>query len=294
VLSYQSAGRRASRPITRIKTHKGIFSLHRPFIILILLIALASPVLSQSVRRKSNRVPARPSATAVKPADDPKALDEASTQARARLVNATQSYQDSLVRLMSFYTDEEQRAAELVEKRGKLLELGVIARRELDESEEQLKAAQAKIAEVNKQMDEANQMLAEVIAAEEDAKRTAEARSRMPDLARPGLVMIRYVGLNNWSLGEAGKIDAFFQTKFGKPLPISAWGQSPTHDKLGFDHRHAMDVAVHPDSAEGRALMDYLRSRGIPFTAFRAPLAGSATGVHIHIGPPSHRLIVKM
>jgi hypothetical protein len=51
-----------------------------------------------------------------------------------------------------------------------------------------------------------------------------------------------------------------------------------------------MDVAVHPDSAEGRALMAYLQSQGIPYTAFRAPLAGNATGAHIHIGSPSRRL----
>jgi hypothetical protein len=51
-----------------------------------------------------------------------------------------------------------------------------------------------------------------------------------------------------------------------------------------------MDVAVHPDSAEGAALMSYLRSQGIPFIAFRQAVAGSATGAHIHIGYPSHRI----
>jgi hypothetical protein len=45
-----------------------------------------------------------------------------------------------------------------------------------------------------------------------------------------------------------------------------------------------MDVAVHPDNCEGRALMEYLRRAGIPFLAFRNKVAGSATGAHIHIG----------
>jgi hypothetical protein len=49
-------------------------------------------------------------------------------------------------------------------------------------------------------------------------------------------------------------------------------------------------VALHPDSAEGRALMDYLRRRGIPFLAFRGARAGVATGAHIHVGEPSERL----
>jgi hypothetical protein len=52
-----------------------------------------------------------------------------------------------------------------------------------------------------------------------------------------------------------------------------------------------MDVAVQPDSPEGEALMAYLRSQGIPFIAFRHAVPGSATGAHIHIGRPSHRIV---
>ena len=62
------------------------------------------------------------------------------------------------------------------------------------------------------------------------------------------------------------------------------------HDRLGFDHREAMDVAVHPDTPEGAALMAWLRARGLPFLAFRGMVAGEATGAHIHVGEPSSRL----
>jgi len=285
-LSYQQAAPDSENSVE-------VLVLKQSFVILILFIALASSVFAQGTQRKAGRAPHR-AATVVPPSpEQTKELAEAATQARTRLMTATQDYQASLEKLLTFYVEEEKRAAELVEKRHRLLDLGVIAKRELNDSEQKLKAAQGKIAEVRKQMDEAGEMLAEVIAAEEDAKKAAAAKSKTPDLYRPGLVMVRYTGLSNWSLGEAGKIDAFFQAKFSRPLPITAWGESPTHDRLGFDHRHAMDVAVHPDSVEGRALMDYLRSLGIPFTAFRAPVAGSATGVHIHIGQPSHRVIVK-
>ncbi|MGH9825308.1 MAG: hypothetical protein ACREDR_18920, partial [Blastocatellia bacterium] len=54
----------------------------------------------------------------------------------------------------------------------------------------------------------------------------------------------------------------------------------------------AMDVAVQPDSPRGEALMEYLRKAGIPFIAFRHAVPGSATGAHIHIGKPSHRIAV--
>ena len=66
-------------------------------------------------------------------------------------------------------------------------------------------------------------------------------------------------------------------------------GQTSLHDRLGFDHRNAVDVAVHPESAEGRALLGYLRARGIPFLAFRGPVAGASTGAHVHVGAPSAR-----
>jgi hypothetical protein len=51
-----------------------------------------------------------------------------------------------------------------------------------------------------------------------------------------------------------------------------------------------MDIPLCPDSAEGRALMEYLRANGVPFTAFHHAIPGSATGPHIHVGLPSHRI----
>ena len=53
---------------------------------------------------------------------------------------------------------------------------------------------------------------------------------------------------------------------------------------------YAIDVAVHPDSAEGRAVMDWLRRAGLSFIAFRGAMSGAATGAHIHVGQPSQRL----
>jgi hypothetical protein len=59
---------------------------------------------------------------------------------------------------------------------------------------------------------------------------------------------------------------------------------------MGWDHRNSVDVGLHPDSAEGRALIAYLQNAGIPYLAFRGTIPGVATGPHIHIGSPSHRL----
>jgi len=101
---------------------------------------------------------------------------------------------------------------------------------------------------------------------------------------------MRYSGVSNFALTNLASVQNFFATKFGRALPTSAIGQSATHNQLGYDPRNAVDVALHPDSAEGQALIDYLRSQGIPFLAFRGAVPGVATGAHIHIGSPSHRL----
>ncbi len=92
-----------------------------------------------------------------------------------------------------------------------------------------------------------------------------------------------------WSLADSRKVENFFFTKFGRPLPTSAFGQSDIHDRWGLDHRQGMDVGLHPDSSEGIALVDFLRAENIPFLVFRHAIPGVATGPHIHIGFPSHR-----
>lgn len=96
-----------------------------------------------------------------------------------------------------------------------------------------------------------------------------------------------------WSLADSRKVEDFFLTKFGRPLPTSAFGQSAIHNRWGLDHRQGMDVGLHPDSQEGIALVDFLRAEKIPFLVFRHAIPGVATGPHIHIGRPSHRYLPR-
>ncbi len=84
-----------------------------------------------------------------------------------------------------------------------------------------------------------------------------------------------------WSLADSKKVEKFFFTKFGRPLPTSAFGQSDIHDRWGLDHRQGMDVGLHPDSQEGIALVAFLRTEKIPFLVFRHAIPGVATGPHI-------------
>ncbi|HKQ72529.1 MAG TPA: hypothetical protein VJ810_02300 [Blastocatellia bacterium] len=214
-----------------------------------------------------------------------KKLADAASESRANLLKASNAYRESLEKLIELQRQDQTRASEMVVKRKELLDLGVIAKRELDESERALAEAQGKIDETMKQIADIDHLVAEVNAAEELAKMPAVK----PGVFRSSGLLVRYVGASRWALSDVSKVDAFFRLKFSRPLPASAVGQTVTHNRLGFDHREAVDIAVHPDSAEGQALIDYLTSQGISFIAIRGAIPGSATGAHIHIGPESKR-----
>lgn len=85
-------------------------------------------------------------------------------------------------------------------------------------------------------------------------------------------------------------LEAVFVKRFDRALPISADGQTATHDSLGFDHRGRVDVALNPNEPAGIWLRHYLEAKGIPYFAFLRAVPGKATGAHIHIGPGSTRL----
>jgi hypothetical protein len=207
-------------------------------------------------------------------------------KAKQDVIKAANEYKASLEKLLVFQEADVKSAAEIVERRKALLAQSIVSKKELQDSEQKLAAAQAKVNETRKQMGESDNLIAEARAAEQLAK--------MPP-ARVGsyqttAALIRYNGPSHWALADASKVQNFFVSRFRRSLPISAFGQTEVHNRLNFDHSNSIDVAVHPDGAEGQALMAYLRSAGIPFIAFRQAVPGSATGAHIHIGYPSHRI----
>lgn len=207
----------------------------------------------------------------------------------AEVVRTTREYRASLEKLLAIYQRDVETLGELVEVRRDLRRRDVVSQRELEVSEGLLAEAQGKILETQRWIAEADRVLLEAEISEQIAK--------MPPLAPGGYVstatLIRFNGAAPWGLGDAARIQRFFAGRFGRALPISAFGQTAAHSRIGFDHRHAIDVAVHPDSPEGQGLMEYLRGAGIPFLAFRRAVAGEATGAHLHIGPPSRRLTAR-
>jgi hypothetical protein len=208
---------------------------------------------------------------------------------REQYVQATKDYKASLEKLLAFYEADVKKAEEKLAQSQKLLAEGLIAKAQVTESEHTLAAAQAKVAETKRDMSRADDQIAGVLV-EEDAD---QQLAKNLNLAKQRLVrtssFIRFTGGPGWNLGEAWKVQRFFSDTFHHELPIAVFGQGAIHDRWRLDHHNSMDIQLHPDSAEGQALLNFLQRNGIPFLAFRSAIPGTATGPHIHIGRPSHR-----
>jgi len=201
-------------------------------------------------------------------------------RARADVVTSSREYRASLDRLLPFREEAVRRAGAALETRRRLLESGAVARRDVEVAEAALRAAEAERDETRRDIADAERLVAEAIAAE-----TLPPPATGQTTATHAL--IQHDGPAAWSLARVSRVQRFFSERFGRALPISALGQTAVHDRLGFDHRNAVDVALHPDSLEGQALIAWLRREGVSFLAFRGPVSGEATGAHVHIGEPS-------
>ena len=207
-------------------------------------------------------------------------------QSRAEQLRATRDYKAALDRLLAVRESEVQRAEEHLQRVRALADQGMVARADLDTAERAAVTARRRLDDAWAEALLAASLIAKVLAAEE----LATAGTLTPGTEQATASLVRYRGQRAWSLAMTSGLQDFFARTFSRALPVSAYGQTAVHEKLGFDHRNAIDVAVHPDSPEGRAVMDWLRRAGLSFIAFRTPVAGAATGAHIHVGEPSQRL----
>ena len=203
----------------------------------------------------------------------------------AELEQRTREYRTSLERLVALHEAGAARATAVAEHFRRLHAEGAVARREADEAARAAEDAQARLDQARQQLADADGLMVEARA----LQRLAALPPVPPGAEQSTPEVLEYHGVTAWTLAQVASLDRFFSARFGRPLPVSALGQTAVHDRLGFDHRNAADVAVHPDSVEGRALLDHLRALGIPFLAFRGPVAGASTGAHVHVGAPSPR-----
>ena len=245
----------------------------------VLFFAIPSPAQKKQNPKATTKAPAK---TAAKPANE---LDKL----RDEFINATKEYKASLEKLIPLYEKNLHTAEEKAGHSKELFAQGLISKHELEDSDQAVLEAKSKIDEVRNQMNGADSQIAQLLVEVESDKKMAKL-SRLP---KGGMVtttsFVRFNGAGPWSIALASSVDAFFRQKFGRPLPIAVLGQGAIHNQWRLDHHNAMDLSLNPSGVEGQAVMDYLRSRGIPFSAFRQAIPGTATGPHIHVGLPSHR-----
>lgn len=212
------------------------------------------------------------------------------TSASALIAAASRTKESHEVVVKTQESEIATAAAKLDELR-QLVADGLIARVELENAEHLVTGLRNNLETLKKNVADSERTIGELRKAEELAKVKplipATTNTSTRSFLKP--TILRYGGEAGWSLGRLGMVQTFFASTFGQMLPVSALGQSATHNRLGYNHRNAVDVALHPDSVQGKALISYLESQGIPYLAFRSAVAGVATGPHIHIGYPSNR-----
>jgi hypothetical protein len=246
-------------------------------IALVLLLTIGSPVFAQKKR------PRKP------PPKTPAPVVTEATKLHEEYITKTKEYKAGLEKLLVLYEKGLKADEDRFAKSEELFKLGLIAKKDLEMSERAVLTAKGKILDVHKQMGAADTQMAEALVEVDTEKQVGKA-GQVP---RGGMVrttsMIRYNGVGAWSLAQVSLVDSFFRQKFGRGLPIAVLGQGAIHNRWRLDHHNAMDLSLNPDGIEGQATMEFLRSRGIPFSAFRQAIPGTATGPHIHVGSPSHR-----
>lgn len=238
-------------------------------------------------------------------------LVEAGAAPRAALEKAQAAVQDALdeaILRKTLYgasriedTTEEQ-AAEMVAAAKRRMERRQTRLEELKPLVEQGIYARNAAAPLVEELEEAEKTLDLALGREKflremaDMARAEEQWARIeagPEVgigARP--VSERFDGMGTFTAAHWKRVVLAYEAAFGKPVPVSAHGETAVHKALGYDHRGRIDVALNPDATEGVWLRDYLTREKIPFFAFRAAVAGRSTAPHIHIGPPSLRIKV--
>jgi hypothetical protein len=233
-----------------------------------------------------------------------RALVEAGVVPRLRLEKAEEAVadaQDAAILRRTLYgqdltaeqTDEMMaaagrrfdRRAKALDEAKRLVEAGAASQHSLDVFLEDLDRAR-KESDLAESRASLVRELTEMAQAEEAlATKLAEEPADAPKIAD------RYDGDGIFTAGTLARVEVAFAGHFGKPLPLSAVGETAVHRALGFDHRGRVDVAVHPDQPEGVWLREFLTENRIPYFAFRQAVPGKATGAHIHLGPMSTRLV---
>ena len=181
-----------------------------------------------------------------------------------------------------------ERAKTRLEQARTLVDAGLVAAKSLAAPTEELAAAQSSY-DLTLSRTALVHQLVEMAQIEQQAAEAPEVIAASPGTGTPPM-MERFDGRGSFTPEDLFRVESAFEREFHKALPISADGETAVHRAMGYDHRNRVDVALFPDTTEGKWLRHYLEASAIPYYAFRSLVLGKATAAHIHIGPPSTRL----
>jgi hypothetical protein len=189
---------------------------------------------------------------------------------------------DQQTRMLAAAQQRIDRQAGLVCERQRFLEMGIIAKAEMNSVNAELETRRhvlalardrIRLVETQRQMAQEEQSL-------ERALESGTSRK----------AMLKFDGSGHFDRSDFAVVAGEFELQFHFPLPVTARGQTSLHQSLGLDHRGKIDVGLNPEEPEGIWLRHFLEDRQIPFIAFRAAVRGAATAPHIHLGTGSSRI----
>src|SRR6185436_2660601 len=143
---------------------------------------------------------------------------------RAQLIECTNLSRQNLRDSLPQYESELQNQVADYEMKKKLYEENAISPLDVDKSEQRLAETRQAMAQIQQRISEDDIALALTPeAAEEESERLAELSLEGYDETAS---YICYNGAGPWSLADTKKIAKFFLARFGRALPISAFGQT--------------------------------------------------------------------
>src|SRR5437899_5286850 len=135
-------------------------------------------------------------------------------------------------KLLAGYEREQSALRAEVIRRRRLFQDGQISKDQVLEAERSFVAALTRVHAMRESVVETDIAITEAV--------LGEKVLRMPELPVNGYSetadLKRFNGASKWSLKDAPQVERYFAQTFGRDLPVTAMGQSDTHNRLGFDH----------------------------------------------------------
>lgn len=175
------------------------------------------------------------------------------------------------------------RQAAIVCERQKLLEMGIIAKAEMNSVNTEL--------ETRRHVVDLARDRVRLVETQRQMAHEEESLERAMDSVASRKAMLKFDGSGHFDKNDFEAIATGFEQQFHYPLPVTARGQTALHQSLRLDHHGKIDVGLNPEEPEGIWLRHFLEDHQIPYIAFRAAVPGSATAPHIHLGTASTRIV---